>query len=123
MSEPLPNPSTVDPSGPDQGTATSLLERQETAEQVEPGDHERFAHYVRKEKIMESAISGKPVIALCGKVWVPGRDPNKFPVCPVCKEIYEGLREPQDGGGDKGSEGGSSGGSGGRRFGFGRGGK
>ena len=71
-------------------------------EQTEPGDHERFAHYVRKEKIMESALSGKPVIALCGKVWVPGRDPNKFPVCPTCKEIYEGLRDPQDGEGDSG---------------------
>ncbi|MEN0129575.1 MAG: DUF3039 domain-containing protein [Brevundimonas sp.] len=123
MSEPLPSPATVDPSGPDQGTATSVLERQETTEQVEPGDHERFAHYVRKEKIMASAISGTPVIALCGKVWVPGRDPNKFPVCPTCKEIYEGLREPQDGENGQGSEGGGSGGSGGRRFGFGRGGK
>ncbi|MCW1007230.1 DUF3039 domain-containing protein, partial [Streptococcus anginosus] len=49
-------------------------------------------------KITESAVTGAPVIALCGKVWVPGRDPNKFPVCPTCKEIYEGLREPQDGG-------------------------
>jgi hypothetical protein len=117
MSEPFPMPSAPDdPSGPDQGTSTSVLEREETTEQVEPGDHERFAHYVRKEKILDSAISGKPVIALCGKVWVPGRDPNKFPVCPVCKEIYEGLREPQDG--DNGGEGGGK--SGGRRWGFGR---
>ena len=50
---------------------------------------------MRKEKILESALSGEPVIALCGKVWVPGRDPNKFPVCPVCKEIYEGLRRAE----------------------------
>ena len=86
------------PLGP--ATATSVLEREETAGQTqlsEPGDHERFAHYVRKEKILESALSGQPVVALCGKVWVPGRDPNRFPVCPVCKEIYAGLREPQDG--------------------------
>ena len=62
------------------------------------GDHERFAHYVKKEKILESALSGEPVTALCGKVWIPGRDPKKFPVCPTCKEIYEGLRAPQDGG-------------------------
>ena len=47
---------------------------------------------------MESALSGEPVTALCGKVWVPGRDPEKFPVCPACKEIYQGLRPPQDGG-------------------------
>ncbi|XVX21522.1 DUF3039 domain-containing protein [Actinomycetota bacterium] len=79
-------------------TSTAVLEREEVAEQLqEPGDHERFAHYVRKEKILESALSGEPVIALCGKVWVPGRNPDRFPVCPICKEIYDGLREPQDG--------------------------
>ena len=100
---PYPSPE-LDPTDPggSGGTSTSILEHTETSEQVEPGDHERFAHYVRKEKIMTSALSGKPVIALCGKVWVPGRDPNKFPVCPVCKEIYEGFRDPQDGGNDSG---------------------
>lgn len=60
-------------------------------EQVEPGDHERFAHYVQKEKIVESAVMGAPVVALCGKVWIPNRDPGKFPVCPQCKAIFEGL--------------------------------
>ena len=55
------------------------------------GDHDRFAHYVRKEKIVESAVTGTPVIALCGKVWTPNRDPGRFPVCPECKEIYESL--------------------------------
>jgi hypothetical protein len=80
-------------------TTTAVLERELVEEQLqEPGDHERFAHYVRKEKILESALSGEPVTALCGKVWIPGRDPQKFPVCPVCKEIYDGLRAPQDGG-------------------------
>jgi Protein of unknown function (DUF3039) len=73
-----------------------LLEKQ--SKLIEPGDHERFSHYVRKEKIVESAVLGVPVTALCGKVWVPGRDPEKFPVCPTCREIYEGLRpEPEDG--------------------------
>lgn len=86
------------PGAPDPSTGTSVLEREQVEEQVaEPGDHERFAHYVRKEKILESALSGESVIALCGKVWVPGRDPNRFPVCPTCKEIYEGLRAPEDG--------------------------
>ncbi len=79
-------------------THTAVLERTETVPEVaEPGDHERFAHYVRKEKILESALSGEPVTALCGKVWVPGRDPDRFPVCPTCKEIYDGLRPPEDG--------------------------
>ena len=38
------------------------------------------------------ALTGKPVRALCGKKWTPGRDPEKFPVCPTCKEIYESLQ-------------------------------
>ncbi|MEI2731610.1 MAG: DUF3039 domain-containing protein [Dermatophilaceae bacterium] len=85
-------------------TSTGVLEREQTVPEVaEPGDHERFSHYVRKEKILESAVSGAPVIALCGKVWVPGRDPQKFPVCPTCKEIYDGLRGPKDEGDSGGS--------------------
>ncbi len=69
---------------------TDLLTRPDT--KVDDGDHDRFAHYVRKEKIMESAVSGKTVKALCGKKWIPSRDPERFPICPVCKEIYAGLR-------------------------------
>jgi len=73
-----------------------LLENREQSE-LESGDHERFAHYVKKEKIVESAVTGKPVTALCGKRWIPNRDPKKFPICPTCKEIYAGLRkEPSD---------------------------
>ena len=75
--------------------------RTRTNQLSEPGDHERFSHYVRKEKILESALTGEPVRALCGKMWVPGRDPQKFPVCPQCKEIYEGLAPGNDG--DNGS--------------------
>jgi hypothetical protein len=55
------------------------------------GDHERFAHYVDKDKIVDSAVTGTPVIAVCGKVWVPSRDPSKFPICPECKKIYDSL--------------------------------
>ena len=83
MSEPFPSSSP--------GTSGTLLE-DPAAQLAEPGDQERFAHYVRKEKIVESAVTGEPVVALCGKVWTPGRDPQKFPVCPECKDIYEGLR-------------------------------
>ncbi len=64
--------------------------------QTEEGDHERFAHYVRKDKIVESAVLGEPVIALCGKVWVPNRDPSRFPVCPTCEAIYKGLKPGGD---------------------------
>lgn len=65
------------------------------------GDHDRFAHYVQKDDILKSAVDGVPVIALCGKVWVPNRDPERYPVCPTCKEIMAEIRgmggaEPND---------------------------
>lgn len=86
------NPDALPDARPTGPTRTAVLERELVQDQrAEPGDHERFAHYVRKEKILESALSGEPVIALCGKVWVPGRDPNRFPLCPACKEIYQTM--------------------------------
>ena len=53
---------------------TDLLTKPEL--KVDDGDHDRFAHYVKKGKILESAVSGKAVRALCGKKWVPSRDPE-----------------------------------------------
>jgi hypothetical protein len=63
---------------------------------LDQGDHERFSHYVQKNKIVESAVMGNAVVALCGKVWIPSRDPQKFPVCPTCRDIYEGLKPGDD---------------------------
>ena len=79
---------------PELSGSTAVKERTENADGT--GDHELFSHYVPKDRIVESAVMGTPVRALCGKVWVPGRDPSKFPVCPDCKKIYDGL--PRGGG-------------------------
>ncbi|MGN7213339.1 DUF3039 domain-containing protein [Brachybacterium paraconglomeratum] len=116
------DPSRMDPYSDDPGAApTAVLDRQvqEQEQATDDGDHDRFAHYVRKDKITQAALGGTPVIALCGKVWVPGRDPDKYPVCPECKEIYEGIREPNDGGDGTGGKGGSGRGRGGFRGFFG----
>jgi len=61
---------------------------------TDPGDHDKFAHYVRKDQITESAVTGKAVRAICGKKWVPTRKPDEFPVCPDCKRIYDQLKPP-----------------------------
>ena len=66
----------------------TLIEER-TDYRVQEGDHERFSHYADRDKIMEAMVNGTPVRALCGKVWVPSRDPSRFPVCPECKEIFE----------------------------------
>jgi Protein of unknown function (DUF3039) len=72
----------------DAGTATE----ERTDQRLDDGDHDRFAHYVPKADIVRSAVTGEPVTALCGKRWVPCRDPERFPVCPECKAIYEAVK-------------------------------
>jgi len=78
------------------GGGTDVLDRELEkllgGELSEDGDHDRFAHYVKKDLIVASAVTGKPVRALCGKKWVPGRDPSRFPICPDCQKIYDGLK-------------------------------
>jgi hypothetical protein len=71
---------------------TDLLTRPSVELEEDDGGHDRFSHYVKKEKIVESAVTGKAVKALCGKKWIPSRDPEKYPICPTCKEIFAGLK-------------------------------
>lgn len=81
------------------GFGTDVLEDRRVEEErrtLDDGDHERLSHYVPKDKLMEAMVNGTPVIALCGKVWVPSRDPEKYPVCPECQEIWESMREGGD---------------------------
>ena len=46
--------------------------------------------------LMDAMVNGTPVVALCGKVRIPSRDPQKFPVCPECKQIWEDMHEGTD---------------------------
>ena len=44
---------------------------------TDEGDHEKLAHIVLpKSAVTEAYITGTPVTALCGKSWVPTRDPG-----------------------------------------------
>ena len=64
-----------------------------TREYSEPDDHDKMAHYVEKEALEKAILDGIPCMALCGKMWLPTRDAKKFPVCPECKEIWEGMED------------------------------
>jgi hypothetical protein len=55
------------------------------------GEHDVFAHYTDRADAMRSMVEGTPVTALCGKTWVPSRDPERYPVCPTCREIHATL--------------------------------
>lgn len=69
--------------------STNTLEQQDTTTITDEGEHDKFSHYVRKTAILEAQVNGVPARALCGKVWTPNSDPEKYSVCPTCKEIYD----------------------------------
>ena len=70
---------------------TTLTE--ERLASTDAGDHDRFAHYVQKDKIVESAVMGSHVVALCGEVFPVTKSAKPgSPVCPDCKRIYESLK-------------------------------
>ena len=79
----------------------------ESTPTLDEGDHERFTHIVLEgytlkdgdfvpleNSVIDGMVNATPVRALCGKVWVPGRDPQKFPLCPTCREIVEAMGWP-----------------------------
>jgi len=55
------------------------------------GDHDRYAHHVDEKLVTDAYVFGTELTALCGKKFVPTRDPRNYPVCPECREIWEGL--------------------------------
>jgi hypothetical protein len=59
-------------------------------------DFDGYAHYASKHGLVEAMIYGTPITALCGHRFVPQRDPQKYPVCPKCKDIHEMLPEGDD---------------------------
>ena len=73
------------------GSGSLIDQQEETREWTNDGDHERHSHYAPADEVTRALVMGAAVMALCGKIWVPHRDPNKYPVCPTCKEIYEGM--------------------------------
>ncbi len=76
----------------------------ESTTELDQGEHDRFTHlvlegYTKKDgefvaldnSVVAGMVNATPVMALCGKVWVPNRDPAKYPLCPTCKEIAASL--------------------------------
>ncbi len=53
---------------------------------TDPG---RYAHYIKRRHVTDAYVFGHEVEALCGHRFVPTQDPEKKPVCPVCKQIFE----------------------------------
>jgi hypothetical protein len=73
-------------------------------QELDDGDHDRMAHivlegYTPKEgdfvstgpSVVEGIVNRTAVRALCGKEWVPGRNPQRYGLCPTCKEIAQSM--------------------------------
>lgn len=60
------------------------------------GDSDEVAHIVMKDDQMRGYLTGDPIKALCGKVWVPTRDYEGLPICQKCADerdrIVAGMR-------------------------------
>lgn len=78
------------------GMRTDTIERTDTGEQVDDetgSDIPKYFHYVRKDKIVESAVTGTYVVALCGEVFPVTRSAKPgSPVCPDCERIHAQMR-------------------------------
>ncbi|WP_278312927.1 DUF3039 domain-containing protein [Lolliginicoccus levis] len=74
--------------------STDTKERPETTpSETTDDDTPKVFHYVRKDKITESAVTGTSVVALCGEVFPVTRSAKPgSPVCPDCKRVYEHMR-------------------------------
>jgi len=76
-----------------QVTRTETVERPDVRDQ-ETGSPGEVFHYVKKNKIAESAVLGSMVQALCGEIFPVTKTPKPgSPVCEPCKEIYAQLRK------------------------------
>ena len=79
------------------GMRTDTIERTDSEERVDDGtdsDTPKVFHYVKKDKIVESAVMGSHVVALCGEVFPVTKSAKPgSPVCADCKRIYEQLKK------------------------------
>lgn len=89
---PLVGMSPVHASQPSTSPTPTVTPGTDVSPSTGDGDHDRFAHICRKEDVTRAYITGEAIEALCGKKWVPSRDPDKYPVCPPCKEAMAKIR-------------------------------
>ena len=100
-------PQASDPSTPVLEPLETEAPRTDVVPSTDDGDHDRYAHIVAKADASRAYVTGEPITArltrspegnepitaLCGKKWTPSRDPDRYPVCPSCKEMLAKLRD------------------------------
>lgn len=64
---------------------------------ISEDDEPEVSHIVRKEDQMIGYMAGRPIVALCGVIFIPTRDPEKFPVCQKCQARLKELNAARRG--------------------------
>jgi hypothetical protein len=60
-------------------------------------DEGRLSHIGRAAEVSRAYVTGEPITALCGKRFVPTRDPERYPVCPRCASILAQIKRGRGG--------------------------
>ncbi|MFI6173637.1 DUF3039 domain-containing protein [Nocardia sp. NPDC051052] len=72
----------------------TMVRPDSTTDESTSDDTPKVFHYVKKDRIAESAVMGTHVVALCGEVFPVTRSAKPgSPVCPDCKKVYDGLKK------------------------------
>lgn len=71
--------------------STETLESTEVTIELDEDGNEKLAHYAESVSVTEGYVLGTPIQAICGKIFVPSRDPEKLRKCPICVEIMDAL--------------------------------
>jgi hypothetical protein len=61
---------------------------------TEEDDDPEAAHIVTQKDLIHSQLTGRAIQALCGKWWVPRRNPDDYPLCQACVEVLNRLGPP-----------------------------
>ena len=72
---------------------TELLERPAETDTGEP----EVAHIGRRDDVTRAYVTGEAIKALCGVVFVPTRDPSRYPVCQACSRVLKGIQAGRGG--------------------------
>jgi hypothetical protein len=75
-------------------TDAKLLPNEVTSDTDDDG---RLAHIGRAAEVNRAYVTGEEITALCGKRFVPSRDPERFPVCPRCAAILSHIKSGRSG--------------------------
>lgn len=72
---------------------TSTFEVPDTIPDNFDTGEEFVAHIVEKKRLTAAYILGLPIRAICGTIFIPTRDPEKYPTCEACFQTLSHLNK------------------------------